>query len=84
MTIKDSDVGFGKPTVVVKPKFRPIRVKVVCDDCGEEGIERKFYCRWDVAAQDWVVHEWDDSSDDYCPHCQGEVCSTDVRIGVEE
>ena len=86
MSINDEDVGFGASTVKVveAPKMRrrgaPIRkVTFTCDDCGEESLERKFFCTWDVANQRWEVGECDDC-DDYCGNCGCETYFTEVDI----
>lgn len=50
-----------------------MRVKYVCRTCGSDDVLRDAYAKWDIPAQEWVVHSLYDNN--VC-----EVCGSESKI----
>jgi len=63
---EDTEFGYKATARTTRPAPRP--VYYVCSSCGEDNVEAKWYCSWNVEKQAWepcdrVEYE------DYCNDC---------------
>jgi len=62
------DTEFGYKATVRPSRPAPRPVYYVCENCGSDQVEQKWFCSWDVATQRWVPRDCADESD-YCNDC---------------
>lgn len=54
------------------------RVKMVCDSCGSQDVQRDAWAEWSVEEQEWVLSQCFDHA--FCNDCAGECHIVDEAI----
>jgi hypothetical protein len=58
--------------------------KIICDNCGKEGLEYRAFAYWSVKEQKFVVDDIDWDYEPWCPECQCDVEVSEVRLTPQE
>jgi hypothetical protein len=54
--------------------------KIICDNCGKEGLEYRAFAYWSVKEQKFVVDDIDWDYEPWCPECQCDVEVSEAMI----